>query len=90
MLNKTISWSLMPGLIWMSETREGTEDKTKSRVLRDAERVEAVTYCVKAWLPMKSRSLCIRGAVEWLVTIGGSHFQSTLLSLFQTINTSNR
>ena len=60
----------------MSETREGTEDRTKSRVLRDAERVGAVTYCVKAWSPMKSRSLCIRGAVEWLVTIGGSHFQS--------------
>ena len=75
MLNKTISWSLMPGLTWMSETREGTEDRTKSRVLRDAERVGAVTYCVKAWSPMKS-SLCIRGAVEWLVTIGGSHFQS--------------
>jgi len=30
----------------------------------------------QAWSPMKSRSLCIRGAVEWLVTIGGSHFQS--------------
>ena len=37
----------MPCMTRAKETKEGTEDKTKSRVLSDAGRVGVVTYAVK-------------------------------------------
>ena len=39
----------MPGMTRAKETKEGTEDKTKPRVLSDARRVGVVTYCIRSW-----------------------------------------
>ena len=44
----------MPGMTRAKETKEGNEDKTKSRVLSDAGRVGVVTYCIRAWKVSRS------------------------------------
>ena len=46
----------MPGMTRAKETKEGNEDKTKSRVLSDAGRVGVVTYCIRAWKVSSSRN----------------------------------